>query len=414
MSRWARTAAGLFIAGGLCLPPWGGPAAAAGAQPPIRIGATVSQTGSYGLIGQNQLRGYLLCVKHTNEKGGLLGRRVEFKPEDDGSDPATAARVYERLITQERVDAILGPYSSPITEAVADIAERYRMPMVASGAAATSIFKKGRKFIFMVFSPGETYHEGLIDLAARRGLRTAAVIHEDSLFTRSIAQGAVDLARKRGLSVVLFDAYPPKTTDYAPLLTRIRAANPDVLAAATYFEDAVAITRQLKELDVNPRMFGVTAGGDLPKFYEVLGRAAEFVYGATQWEPELMMLVREGVRIPAERRYPGAREFVESHRKEFPGADLSYHSACGYSGCQVLVEAIRRAGSLDAEKVRATILKMELRTVYGTFRVDADGFQVGHGMLTFQWQDGKKGIVWPDELAPGKPRFPTPPWNQRP
>jgi len=213
---------------------------------------------------------------------------------------------------------------------------------------------------------------------------------------------------------VLFDAYPPKTTDYAPLLTRIRAANPDVLAAATYFEDAVAITRQLKELDVNPRMFGVTAGGDLPKFYEVLGRAAEFVYGATQWEPELMMLVREGVRIPAERRYPGAREFVESHRKEFPGADLSYHSACGYSGCQVLVEAIRRAGSLDAEKVRATILKMELRTVYGTFRVDADGFQVGHGMLTFQWQDGKKGIVWPDELAPGKPRFPTPPWNQRP
>jgi branched-chain amino acid transport system substrate-binding protein len=387
--------------------------AVAEAQPPIRIGASVSQTGAYALLGQNQLRGYQLCVKHTNEKGGVLGRRLELVAEDDRSEPAAATRIYEKLITQTKVDAVLGPYSSPITEAVADVTEKHRMAMVAPGAATTSIFRKGRKFIFMLPSRAEVYLEGLIDMAARRGLKTVALTHEDTLAPKAIAQGTVELAKKRGLSVVLVEAYPKGTTDFSAILTKVRAANPDMLAAATYFDDAVAMTRQLKEANVNPRMFGVTVGGDLPKFYEVLGRSAEFVYGAAAWELELMALLRGGELVPLARRYPGAREFVESHRKEFPGADLSYHSAAGYGGCQVLVEAIRRAGSLDGEQVRAAILNMSLNTVYGGFKVDRDGVQIGHTMLTFQWQDGKKVIVWPDELAPGKPRFPTPPWSQR-
>ncbi len=98
---------------------------------------------------------------------------------------------------------------------------------------------------------------------------------------------------------------------------------------------------------------------------------------------------------------------------EFPGRDLSYHSAGGYAGCQVLVEAVKRAGSLDGEKVRDAILKTDTKTVYGGFKVDQDGFQISHKMVMFQWQEGKKVIVWPDELAAGKARFPTPPWSQR-
>jgi branched-chain amino acid transport system substrate-binding protein len=388
-------------------------AAVAQGQPPIRVGASVSQTGTYGPLGQNQLRGYQLCLKHTNEKGGVLGRRLELVADDDRSEPAAAVRIYEKLITQDKVDAVLGPYSSPITEAVADVTEKHRMAMVAPAAAATSIFKKGRKFVFMATSPGEVYLEGLIDMAARRGLRTLALIHEDTLFPKAIVQGTLELAKKRGLQVLAIEAYPTGTADFSAILAKVRAANPDVLGAATYFDDAVAITRQLKASNVNPQMFGVTVGGDLPKFYEVLGRSAEFVYGAAQWEPELVTLLRGGELIPVARRYPGAREFVEAHRKEFPGVDLSYHTAGGYGACQVLAEAIRRAGSLDAEKVRSTILNMNLNTVYGGFKVDRDGLQIAHTMLTFQWQEGKKVIVWPDELAPGKPRFPTPPWSQR-
>ncbi|MGH7334081.1 MAG: amino acid ABC transporter substrate-binding protein, partial [Candidatus Rokuibacteriota bacterium] len=301
------------------------------AQPPIRIGASLAQTGAFAALGQNLLRGYQLCVKHLNDKGGVLGRQLELVLYDDGSDPATAVRLYEKLITQDKVDLVLGPNTSPITDAVADVTEKHRMPMVAPSAAATSIFKKGRKFIFQVQPPAEGFLEGLIDLAAKKGLKTVALINADDLFGRTTAQGAIELAKNKGLQVVFADAYPGGNTDFSTILAKVRAANPDVLGGATRFDDAVAITRQMKALNVNPRMVGLTVGVDLPKFYEVLGRDAEFVYGATPWVPELVEL-RAGGLIPIARQYPGAREFVESHRKEFPGADLSFFSAAGYGG----------------------------------------------------------------------------------
>ena len=139
---------------------------AAEAQPPIRIGASTSQTGAYAALAQGQLRGYQLCVKHTNEKGGVLGRKLELVVEDDQSEAATAIRIYERLITQEKVDLVLGPWGSPMTEPVANVTEKHRMPMVAPTAATTSIFKKGRKFIFMMMTPVEVYLEGFVELAA--------------------------------------------------------------------------------------------------------------------------------------------------------------------------------------------------------------------------------------------------------
>ncbi len=368
-------------------------------QAPIKIGASLSLTGTYAALGLNQQRGYQLCAKHLNEKGGVLGRKVEIVLYDDQSDPATGVRLYERLINQDKVDVLLGPYSSAISEAVANVNERYKMPMVAPMASATSIFKKGRKFIFMVQSPAEVYLEGVLDLAAKLGLKTVAVINEDTLFPKATAQGTIELAKKKGLQVVFAEAYPKGNTDFSAILTKVRSTHPDVLGAATYFDDAIAITRQMRELDVNPKLYGVTVGGDLPKFHELLGKNAEFIYGATQWEPELP--------------YPGAKAFNDAYKKDFPGADLSYHSAGGYGGCQVITEAIKRADSLDGEKIRDAILKMDITTVYGGFKVDRDGFQLSHKMVTFQWQGGRKVIVWPDELATGKARFPTPPWKQR-
>jgi branched-chain amino acid transport system substrate-binding protein len=388
---------------------WFGSAPVAQAQPPIRVGATYAQTGSLAAPGQNMMRGSQLCIKHANDKGGVLGRRIELLVEDDRSDGRTAAAIYEKLITRDKVDAVLGLYSSPLTEAIADVIEKHRMPMVAN-AVATSIFKKGRKFVFMGAVPAERFLEGLIELAATRRLRSLAVIHEDTLLQKSIAQGAMELARKRGLQVVLAEAYPKGTTDFGGILGKVKAASPEVLAAAAY--DVVVITRLLKKLGINPKMFAATVEVALPEYYQSLGRDAEFVYGASVWEAELVT-IRAGGLIPIAREYPGAREFVESHRKEFPGAEFSYHTANAYGTCQVLLEAIRRAGSLDGGKVRDAILKLDFNTALGAFRVDRDGIQVAHRGVLFQWQEGKKVIVWPEELAPGKPRFPTPPWSQR-
>lgn len=382
------------------------------AQAPIRIGASLGLTGAYAQFGQTIQRGYQLCLKHANEKGGVLGRKLELTVLDDQSQIPPAVSIYERLLTEDKVDLIFSPYSSPTTDAVAAVTEKYGKPMVAAGAATTSLFKKGRRFLFMLLSPAEIYLEGLIDLAAKRGLKTIAVIHEDTLFPKAIAQGTVDFAKKRGLQVIAVEHYPRNTKDFTPILKKFKASNPDVIAAATYFDDAVAIARGLRELDINPKTFAVTAGGDLPKFYETLSRTAEYIYGGSQWEAELVTL-RAGGIVPVARQYPGAREFVEAYRKEFPGADLSYQTAQGYAACQVLLEGVRRAGALDGEKIRDAILKFDSHTVFGAFKVDQDGFQIGHKMVLFQWQDGKKAIVWPEELAADRPRYPTPPWSQR-
>lgn len=179
---------------------WLGSGSVAEAQSPIRIGATLAQTGVYAVPAQNQLRGYKLCVKHVNGKGGMLGRRLELVLYDDGSKPATAARLYEKLIAEDRVDLVLGPYGSPTSEAVADVNEKYRMPMVAPVAATTSIYKKGRRFIFSMLPPAEVYLEGLIDIAVKMRLKTAAMINADELFARAAAQGTIELAKSRGFS----------------------------------------------------------------------------------------------------------------------------------------------------------------------------------------------------------------------
>ena len=370
----------------------------AAAQTPIKIGASMSVTGTYAKPGSYQKEGYDVCIDELNAKGGLLGRKVELVIYDDQSQPATAVKLYEKLITEDKVDAVMGPYSSAVSEAVANVTEKYKKVMVAPLAATTSIFKKGRKYIFMVITPAENYLDGLIDMAAKRGLKTVAIINEDTLFPKASAAGTAEAAKKRGMQVVLQEAYPKGNTDFSALLTKIKSLNPDVIAAATYFDDAVAITRQMKELNVNPRMYGVTVGGDLPEFHGLLKQNAEFIYGATQWEPDLP--------------YPGQADFHEAYKRKF-NRDPSYHAAAGYAGCVVYGEAVRRANSLDADKVREQLLKLETRTFFGDFKVDADGFQTAHKMVLFQWQDGKKVVVWPDDLAGGKPRYPTPAWGQR-
>ena len=368
------------------------------AQGPIKIGASLSLTGTYAQPGRFQHEGYQLCQKDLNAKGGVLGRQVEIVVYDDQSNPSTGVRLYEKLITEDKVDGVMGPYSSAISEAVANVTEKYNKVNVSPLAATTSIFKKGRKYMFMVISPAEVYLEGLVDIAAKRGLKSIAIINEDTLFPKTSAQGTAELAKKAGMQVVFQEAYPKGNQDFSALLTKLKAVNADVLAAATYFDDAVALARQMRELGVNPKMLGVTVGGDIPKFQELLKGTAEYIYGSSQWEATLP--------------YPGAKDFNEAYIKQFK-QEPSYHSAAGYAGCMLYAEGVKKAGSLEPDRVREALLALKTRTMFGDYQVDKDGFQTAHKMVLLQWQDGKRVVVWPDDLASGKPRFPTPPWNAR-
>jgi len=369
------------------------------AQQPIRIGASLSLTGKDALQGGYGREGYLLCQKQVNQKGGVLGRSVEFVINDDGSEEKTAVRLYEKLITEDKVDAVIGPYGGPTTDAVADVTEKHRKLMVAPFAARTSLWEKGRRYLVMLLSPVEVFPEGVLDLAARHGLKTLAVLNEDALGGKAAAKGAIELAKNKGLQLVFAETYPKGTADFSGILNQVKAAKPDVLYAATFLlDDLVAITRQMRELDLNVKMFGTVVYGALPEYYQRLGKSAEYVYSSSLWEAGLPN--------------PGNQEFVTAYKQEFNRAP-ALQSVNGYAGCQLFVEAARRAGSLDSDKLREALLTLRTRTVLGDFAIDDRGFQIGHKAIAIQWQDGKQVVVWPDKLASGKPRFPTPPWSGR-
>jgi branched-chain amino acid transport system substrate-binding protein len=368
------------------------------AQQPLRIGASIAVTGRDNVQGGYVREGYLLCQKHVNDKGGVLGRPIEFLIRDDGSDPKTAIGLYEKLIAEDKVDAVMGPYGSGSTNAVVDVTEKHRKLMIAPAAGTTSIWEKGRRYLVMVLSPLEGATEGTIDLAVRNGLKTIALINVDTLPAKAVAKGALDLAKKKGLQVVLHETYPPGTNDFSAILNKVKEAKPDLLVVNYTPAEVIAMTRQMKELDVNVKMLSATPGGAFLDYQKELATMAEFVYAGSYWDPSLA--------------YPGNLEFVAAYQKEFDHAP-SFLSAASYSGCQLFVEAVRRVGSLEADKLREELLKLKTKTVFGDFALDERGFQVGHRAITIQWQNDKPMVVWPDEVAAGKARFPTPPWSQR-
>jgi len=370
------------------------------AQQPLRIGATMSLTGAqYSVQGRYGREGYLLCEKHVNAEAGVLGRPIQLVIYDDESDGKTAARLYEKLIVEDKVDAVLGPYGTAITEAVADVPEKHRKVMVAANAATSSIWEKGRRYLFMVLAPIDSAAAGVVDLAARNGLRTVAILNQDALLPKAVASGTSQVAKKQGLEVVSSETYPDGTTDFSATLKRLKAVNPDVLVAASArLDDLVAVTRQMKEVDFNVKMLSSLPYGLLPEYQDRLGRDAEFVYSATFWEAALPN--------------PGNQEFVAAYQDEFKRAP-AVQSANSYAGCRIFVEALRRAGTTDSERLRETLLALRTKTILGDFAVDQRGFQVGQKAVTIQWQGGKQVVVWPDDVASARMRFPTPPWRER-
>ena len=393
--RGARLAApALAIAVGFL-----GPAAGRAAPgEPIRIGASISTTGTYAKLGQYMQEGYLLWERQTNDRGGLLGRPVKIVIYDDRSDPGTGVRLYEKLVNDDKVDLLLGPYGSAVSQAVSVIADKYRQPMILPVAATTSIFTRGLKYVFMILAPAESYMEGLLDIAAARGAKTAVLVNEDTAFPKAIVGGAARLAEQKGLKILLQEAYPKGTTDFSALLTKAKAVHPDVFIGGTYFEDSTAITRQMKELDFAPKAIAFTAGSDLPEFYKQLGRNAEYVYAPTPWEPEFP--------------FPGSRDFLEAYRKAW-SHDPIYQSAAAYSAALVFERAIRHVGSIDREKIREALLRLEDTNLFGAYKVDERGVQIGRKMAILQWRDGRKVVVWPKAVASGDPVYPAPSWRER-
>lgn len=365
---------------------------------PVTIGASLALTGALARTGQEQLHGYQMWVEDVNARGGLLGRTVQLRYYDDESNPDTGVRLYERLITADRVDLVLGPYGSPVAQAASVVTERYGFPMVNPGASSTAIWTRGFEYVFGVYGSARRYMDGAIEIARERGYRTVAVVNEDTTFARDNAQGAIETAQRLGLQVVFREEYRRDTPDFSSLLLKVRQANPDVLIGGTYLPDSIQLTRQLKELNIAPRIVAFSVGPALPDFVQALGADAEFIMGSSQWEPSAT--------------FPGAQEFVRKYAAKH-GYEPGYHAAGGYAAGQILEAAVLHARGFDREAIQRALYEIDIVTIFGRYKVDERGFQTGVQLLMTQIQNGKREILFPRAASTAPEIVPFPSWRNR-
>lgn len=360
--------------------------------PPIRIGATVSLSGKFvepSLMIRDAIK---LWETQVNQRGGLLGRPVQLILYDDQSRPELARELYRQLLHKDKVDLILSPCGTELTLVASEVSEQCKFVMLSGGASGDSIWQRGYKYIFGIHAPARRYLIGCLDIIARQGLETVAILFEESPFSISTAQGAREWADRLGLRVSYFKGYREAKAEFPQIVAECLRTQADGLILCSYPEDSYALLELLKGAKFRPKAICQTIAPGLPSFHRQVGEMAEGVFGPSPWEPD--------ARIP----FPGTKEFVESFIA-FTQRPPSYHAGSAYAACQIMERAVTQTRSLDQNKLREFVLSLDTVTVIGRFRVDSTGMQTGHNPMLIQWQKGKKEIVYPTPMQTAPPRF---------
>ena len=380
----------------------------------IIFGAAVSFTGKYSTNGKHTKNGYDLAVKRINEKGGVTvggkSYKIAIKYYDDESTPARAGQLADRLIKQDGVKFILGPYGSGPTKGMAPITEKYKIPMVEGNGASRSLFNKGYKYLFAVLSTSEQYLAESINLlgeqfkAAGKDPKTAkvAIAVENDPFSMDIRAGVIDDAKRWGMKVVIDDKLPKELTDMTATLTKVKALRPDALIVSGHSKGAALAVRQTAQMKVDVPMLAIThceAADVVGKF----AGDANYTLCATQWAPTMTY----------KDEYFG---FAGDYAKDFEAAYgyvPPYQAAESTAAVLVYVDAIKRANSFDTEKVREALAATKLQTFYGWVDFDETGKNIAKPMVLRQIQKGKYVPVAPSKFAAGEVIFPKPRWKDR-
>ena len=360
---------------------------------PIRIGVTTSLTGSLANFGVLQRNGMKMWADDLNDRGELLGRPVQLILYDDGSSKANVTALYEKLITQDKVDVLISPYSSDLTLAAAAVAERYGVPMV-SVASSPNIWDDGYKNIFGLYAPANTNMDPVIDLAKQHQLRTIALIYLDDDFPRYVADGVRTKAAADGMTVVLDQKYSADMTAMPALARRVAAANADVVIVASYMDDAVAFAKAAKVAGVHPKLMAFSGAPALQEFVEKVG------------EPNVQGMIST-VQWSRDARVPLAFDFAFRYQALY-GVYPSYDVAGGYAAGQVIEAAVRLAGTTDHAAVRNELRAMLFRSIIGNYRVDATGLEIGKATVLVQCQQSHISLVYPPDIARYPVLYPYP------
>ncbi len=364
----------------------------------ISIGATVALTGKYAKAGQEQLNGYQVWVDEINQRGGLLGKQVRLIHYDDLSKADRSADLYEQLITKDKVDLLLGPYSSGITMKASTVTEAHDFPMVASGASSNKIWSRGYQNIFGTYAPAESFMKPVMEFASSKGLKRVAFTYANTAFPQSVIKGAKEQVHLLDMEIVADESYPKETTEFGTIVEKLKQSTPDVVIGGTYFPDSKALISQARMQDVNAKIFAFTVGPLNPKFGSELGVNADGIMGVSLWEPTL--------------NFPGVKDFTERYETRY-GYQPGSHAAGGYGAGMVLESAVKEAKSLDRTQLRSALLNLKTTTTFGHYAVDASGMQVAKGTYVIQWNNGRKTIVLPQQVSETMPSFPFTAWANR-
>jgi branched-chain amino acid transport system substrate-binding protein len=369
------------------------------AQDTLTIGFTISRTGKLNNDATAQLRGIELWRDEINAKGGIKAGSKSYKVNlvsyDDESQNTRVQQLYTRLITQDKAQFLLSPYSSGLVATAAIISEQYGKVMITTGGAEEKTYKLGNKNLFQVYSGAGQYLAGAVAaLKEKNSNARVAFVYEDDPFTKAVNAVTKELVKEAGLTVALEETYAGSTTDFSPVINKVISSKADALLGGGHYADGATLARQLHEQKAGMKWITLLVAPDSPNF-ATLGDAAVGISVPSQWEPQVTYKPDFGPDAPA-----FAKAFLEKFKIE-PG----YHAAGGYAAGLILQHAIEQSGAIDQAKVAAELNKMDVTTLFGRTKFSTDpkehGLQIGHKMVLAQWQKKNgtmvKEVIWPHE-----------------
>ena len=388
-----------------------------GSSETITVGASAALTGKYSVEGKATAEGYELWAQQLNEEGsiltdgdetGLLGREVEMVVYDDQSDPSRAVNLYKRLINEDDVDLMMGPYSSAVSTSVMPIIEQSQTACVMPMMSDTSVLtERDVNYIVQAIAPSSTYLKGAIDIGVENGAESVAIVYEDTAFPTSIAEGHVPYIEEKGLEIVHQSSYPKDINDYTSVMNKVQSSGADLAIGGAYTPDAIGLTTAAKSIGYSPGMMAWTVGTTAPSFYDSVGGDALAVSGDLFWAPWFQVPYNE----PTKQAITNFYDYDDL-------SNVDYHLVGGYAGTLVMEQAVRNVGSLDQAAIAEELHSLEMGVPWGngTYRVDDNGVQVGHAPSLGQWQEADgdgltREAVWPSEYATDDPVYPHPGWS---
>lgn len=383
---------------------------------PIKVGFSMSLTGAVAPNGRQLLTALEIWRDDVNAAGGLLGRQVELVHYDDQSMPANVPAIYTKLMSIDKVDLLLGPYATNMTAPAMPVimqAGKTTISMLAIGV--NRHFNYDRYFSMVpISSEGvAAFSRGFFELAAAQNPKptTVAMVAADAEFARTAADGAKENAKKLGFKIVYDRSYPPATTDFAPIVRAVQAANADIVFVAAYPPDTVGIVRSAHEVGLSPKMFGGTMIGLLATPLKVqLGPLTNN-----------LVIMESFVQAPTF-NFPGLQEMLTKYRDKAKGQKIDPYgigfAPFGYAAGQVLAKAVTETKGLDHDKIAKYIHANKFQTVAGEISFSKDGewseprtvftqFQNVQPNDVAQFRDGsKQPILWPEKYKTGKIVYP--------